>query len=239
MTAFRVIGAFAELPHESVLRNIEKVMMNMNGRRAVTNAQSLLDAMVEVGHRSFGGSIGRRRLRQDPPDAGGLRGSRVSRDAVGRLVRHRSVELCFAAFRTCHVAGRAMGLVPALLRVIFKLFLNVFAVTILLLYTQSIGSFAKLAAKATLSSADLRALRNPIHVVHTSGALLVLPIATTLSVYKPRGMTREGRGAAVDHVSHPREAEASRKSVAETRLAPNRSRARRINSGRSDHLHFA
>lgn len=76
--------------------------------------------------------------------------------------------------------------------VIFKLFLNVFAITILLLYTQSIGYFAGIAARDTLSSGDLIALRNPTHVLHTVGALLMLLAATTLSVYKPRGMTRYG-----------------------------------------------
>ena len=77
--------------------------------------------------------------------------------------------------------------------VIFKLVINVFAVTILLLYTQSIDSFAAIAARETLSRADLSTLRDPTHVVHTSGAILVLLVATTLSVYKPRGMTRFGR----------------------------------------------
>lgn len=78
--------------------------------------------------------------------------------------------------------------------VIFKLFLNVFAVIVLLLYTQSIGHFAGIAANETLPTAALSALRNPTHVLHTSGALLMLLAATTLSVYKPRGMTRYGQG---------------------------------------------
>ncbi|HXI13500.1 MAG TPA: DUF2269 domain-containing protein [Thermoanaerobaculia bacterium] len=89
----------------------------------------------------------------------------------------------------------SLGTVWGLFRhywVIFKLFLNLFAITILLMYIQSIGSFARMAGKETLSSADLSLLRRPTHVVHTSGALLVLLIATTLSVYKPQGVTPYG-----------------------------------------------
>ena len=50
---------------------------------------------------------------------------------------------------------------------------------------------AGVAAETTLSSTDLRRLR--IQFVADAGAtLLVLLLATTLSVYKPRGMTRYG-----------------------------------------------
>jgi hypothetical protein len=45
----------------------------------------------------------------------------------------------------------------------------------------------------TLSGADLLGLRNPSPVVHAGGALLLLLVAATLSVYKPRGMTRYGQ----------------------------------------------
>jgi hypothetical protein len=45
-----------------------------------------------------------------------------------------------------------------------------------------------------LASADLRDLR--IQLVGDAGAaLLVLLVATALSIYKPRGMTRRGRRA--------------------------------------------
>jgi hypothetical protein len=43
-----------------------------------------------------------------------------------------------------------------------------------------------------LASADFRALRIQL-VVHAAGGLLVLLAATTLSVYKPWGMTPYGR----------------------------------------------
>jgi hypothetical protein len=49
------------------------------------------------------------------------------------------------------------------------------------------------AAQATLSSDDLGLLRTPSVVIHSALALLVLLVATTLAVYKPRGMTPYGR----------------------------------------------
>jgi hypothetical protein len=63
----------------------------------------------------------------------------------------------------------------------------------LLLYMQTLGYLAGVAAETTLSSGDLRGLRNPSPVLHAGAALLLLLVATTLAVYKPRGMTRYGR----------------------------------------------
>lgn len=75
--------------------------------------------------------------------------------------------------------------------VLFKLLINVFANIILLLYTQTMSSIAGMAAGATLSGAELRALgESP--VLHAGGALLMLLAATALSVYKPRGLTPYG-----------------------------------------------
>ena len=47
--------------------------------------------------------------------------------------------------------------------------------------------------RTTSSSGDLAELRNPSPVLHAGGALLLLLVATTLAVYKPRGMTRYGQ----------------------------------------------
>lgn len=77
--------------------------------------------------------------------------------------------------------------------VLFKLLLNVVAVAVLLLFTRTVGSLAKVAA----DSADIGALRSPTFVVHTGAALLVLLAATALAVYKPRGTTRYGRRTAL------------------------------------------
>jgi hypothetical protein len=77
--------------------------------------------------------------------------------------------------------------------VLFKLLINVFATIVLLMYTQTLGSLAGVAEETTLSSDDLGVLRSPSPLLHASAALLLLLAATTLAVYKPRGMTRYGQ----------------------------------------------
>ena len=77
--------------------------------------------------------------------------------------------------------------------ILIKLLINVFATIILLLYMQTLGYLAGVAAQTTLSSDDLSALRSPSPVIHAGLGLLLLLVAATLSVYKPRGMTRYGQ----------------------------------------------
>jgi hypothetical protein len=74
--------------------------------------------------------------------------------------------------------------------VLFKLLIAVFATLVLLMYTQTVGFFADIAAKP---GADLSDLRAPTFVLHSGTALLLLLAATALAVYKPRGMTAHGR----------------------------------------------
>lgn len=76
--------------------------------------------------------------------------------------------------------------------ILAKLLINVFASVVLLMYVQSLNSLAGIAAAATLSGADLLALKNADSVQHSSIALVVLLVAVVLSVYKPRGLTRYG-----------------------------------------------
>jgi hypothetical protein len=75
--------------------------------------------------------------------------------------------------------------------ILIKLAINVFAHTVLLLYMQTLGYLARLALQT--ASSDLGVLRDPSPVLHAGVALLLLLVATTLSVYKPRGMTRYGQ----------------------------------------------
>jgi hypothetical protein len=75
--------------------------------------------------------------------------------------------------------------------VVVKLLLTVFAAIVLLLQMQLIGYMAGVAADMTLSSGELRDLRSSL-VVHAAGGLLVLLVATALSIYKPQGMTSYG-----------------------------------------------
>ena len=77
--------------------------------------------------------------------------------------------------------------------VLVKLLMNISATIVLLLYMQTLDHLADVAADTTSSSGDLMRLRDPSPVLHASAALLLLLVATTLSVYKPRGMTRYGQ----------------------------------------------
>jgi hypothetical protein len=74
--------------------------------------------------------------------------------------------------------------------VLFKLVIAILATAVLLLYTETVGVFADIAAA---SSTDLSELRAPTFLLHSGAALLLLLVATVLAVYKPRGMTRYGR----------------------------------------------
>lgn len=76
--------------------------------------------------------------------------------------------------------------------VLAKLLLTVLATAVLLLHTQAISYVADVAAETTLASANHRALRIQL-VADAGAALLVLLVATALSVYKPRGRTPYGR----------------------------------------------
>jgi len=75
--------------------------------------------------------------------------------------------------------------------VLAKLLLTLLTMIILLLQLEGITHVASVAVATTLSSVDLLGLRRSL-VVHAAGGLVVLLVTTTLSVYKPRGMTRYG-----------------------------------------------
>ena len=77
--------------------------------------------------------------------------------------------------------------------VLAKLLVNLLASIILLMYVQSLGPLASIAAASTVSGADLLSLRGSDSVIHSSVALVALLVAATLSVYKPRSMTRYGQ----------------------------------------------
>jgi uncharacterized membrane protein len=73
--------------------------------------------------------------------------------------------------------------------VLFKLVLTVVATIILLLHMPTVSLVARLAAETGI--AGLGGL--PGELVHAGGGLLVLLVTTTLSVYKPQGVTPYGR----------------------------------------------
>jgi len=76
--------------------------------------------------------------------------------------------------------------------ILVKFLLTIVSILILFGFTQTLGALGDLAANTTLSIDDLRNLgQSP--VIHSGGGLLALLVTTTLSVYKPWGMTRHGR----------------------------------------------
>ena len=79
--------------------------------------------------------------------------------------------------------------------VVVKLLLTVFATIVLLVHMPTVSYFAGLAEDSN------RAVRAGLsgELLHAGGGLLVLLVTTTLSVYKPRGVTRYGRRKHHEH----------------------------------------
>src|SRR5215831_698123 len=112
--------------------------------------------------------------------------------ALELTTRFVIVPLCFASLLT--------GLVSSLFTrwglfryywVLLKLLITIFATLVLLMHLQPIELLAGVAAKTTVSGANLRN-EQLLMVVASGGGLLVLLVLTVLSVYKPRGMTPYG-----------------------------------------------
>ncbi|MFZ5673195.1 MAG: hypothetical protein ACOZAM_09550 [Pseudomonadota bacterium] len=73
-----------------------------------------------------------------------------------------------------------------------KLLLTAVAAVVLMLQMNLISDVAQIAAKVTISYASFRTARISLVLPHASGGLVVLIVATALSVYKPQGLTRYG-----------------------------------------------
>jgi len=74
--------------------------------------------------------------------------------------------------------------------ILVKFLINILSTIILLVHMQPIGYLSRVAAAGTLSSTDHDL---QVQLVVAAGAgLLALLVATTLAVYKPRGMTPYG-----------------------------------------------
>lgn len=121
-------------------------------------------------------------------DAQIVRAAYLAMDLTGWFI---IVPLCFAALLTGLV--QALGTPWGLFRhywIVMKLLITVLSTLLLLVHMQPTSRLAG-AAIETLSDAHLRQMR--IQLVADAGlALLALLVATTLAVYKPRGMTRYG-----------------------------------------------
>lgn len=120
-------------------------------------------------------------------DAQTVRGTYLVMEPAARSVL---VPLALASLLTGLI--QSLGTVWGLFRhywVLFKLLIAVFAAGVLLLYMETFGLMAGMAADP---SADLAMVRNDSPLLHAVIALLLLLVATVLAVYKPRGMTRYG-----------------------------------------------
>jgi len=103
------------------------------------------------------------------------------------------VPLCLASLVTGVLSS--LGTTWGLLRyywVVAKLLITALSTLVLLVHMQPIGHIADVAARTELSSADLHGLRVQL-VVQSGAALVVLLVATVLSVYKPQGRTKYGQ----------------------------------------------
>ena len=79
--------------------------------------------------------------------------------------------------------------------VVVKLWVNVLASVVLVLYMQTLASLAQI-ARVPGASPGYQAASALSPVIHSAGALLLLVVATILSVFKPRGRTRYGQAKA-------------------------------------------
>jgi hypothetical protein len=124
-------------------------------------------------------------------DAQTVRAAYLVMEPIGWLVL---VPLALASLVTGLV--QSLGTTWGLFRhywVLFKLLINVFATIVLLMYMQTLRSLGDVAAETTLAGDDLDSLRSPSPALHAGAALLLLLVAATLAVYKPRGMTPYGQ----------------------------------------------
>jgi hypothetical protein len=75
--------------------------------------------------------------------------------------------------------------------VVAKIVMTIPAIGLLLLHMGPISSMARLASASTFTAGDLSGLRIQL-VAYAGAALVVLIVATVLSMHKPRGWTRYG-----------------------------------------------
>ncbi len=123
------------------------------------------------------------------PDDEAVRGVYLAMEPIGWAVL---VPLSFASLLTGLV--QSLGTKWGLFRhywVLIKLVINVAATTILLLYMQTLAYLAGIAAASP--PGDVSGLRDPSPALHAGVGIVLLLVAATLSVYKPRGMTRYGQ----------------------------------------------
>jgi hypothetical protein len=124
------------------------------------------------------------------PDAGLARAAYLGMGVTGWFA---IVPLALASLITGIVSS--LGTVWGLFRhywVLIKLLITALATGVLLVHMGPISGLAATAAQTSMSGAGFQGLKIQV-VVQAGLALLVLLVATALSVYKPRGMTGYGQ----------------------------------------------
>lgn len=89
----------------------------------------------------------------------------------------------------------SLGTVWGLFRhrwIVAKVLITIPATILLMVHMQPVGHLARVVAETTLSQGEFAGLRIQL-VAEAIAAMLVLIVATALSVYKPRGVTLYGR----------------------------------------------
>lgn len=120
-----------------------------------------------------------------------VRATYLSMDIIAWFV---IVPLAIAALMTGLV--QSLGTPWGLFRhywVLIKFSLTLFGTAILLLHAPRVSEMAIRAAETSFLTADYSAQRTQL-VVHAAGGLVILLAATALSIFKPWGKTRYGRG---------------------------------------------
>lgn len=127
-------------------------------------------------------------LGSQDPDV--VRGAYLMMELTGSFVL---VPLSLASLATGLVQslGTRWGLVRHYW-ILAKLLINVVASAGLVTYTQTLADLADLAVESTSPGSAGALLASPTAVVHSGAALVLLVLATILSVYKPAGMTPYG-----------------------------------------------
>jgi len=124
------------------------------------------------------------------PDAHRVRAAYLAMELTGWFV---IVPLSLASPVTGLV--QSLGTTWGLFRhywVLIKFLITIPATLLLLLHMRPVGHLARVVAETTLTRGELAGLRIQL-IADAAAALIVLLVATTLSVYKPRGLTRYGR----------------------------------------------
>jgi len=118
-----------------------------------------------------------------------VRSAYLAMDTIARFV---IVPLSFAPLVTGPVLS--LGTPWGLFRhywIVAKLLITILSTLILLIHMQPINQLAAIAAESTLASGEHLQLRIQM-VIASAAAVVALLVATTLGVYKPRGLTPYG-----------------------------------------------